>query len=90
MSVDIATEKDRWELIGSISDTFKDIHGIRPHGVDFSEMPIADLSAYSTSLQDNLDNILADERAEIDTACKRIGIDRATYNRWLDDVDIRW
>ena len=59
--LDMTTE--RTELIGMISDTYKDLHGFRPRTVyDFDSMSIQDLEAELDSLSDELSKDMEAER----------------------------
>jgi hypothetical protein len=64
---DISAEFDkRNTLISMYSDTYKEIYGIRPHGVDFSSYTSADI-------KEELDDLRNNERYE------EIGNDNEDY-----------
>ena len=83
------------ELIQTLWDLFKDVHGIRPRGMDYDRWSLTDLEWEVAMLQQSLDDDLRWERAQEDraiNACMDSGAsDIATAMRWLEEAyDMEW
>ena len=83
------------ELIQTIWDLFKDVHGVRPRGMDYDRWPVTDLEWEVAMLQQSLEDDLRWEREQEDraiNACMEVGAsDIATAMRWLEDAyDMEW
>ena len=62
-SIDTGGTRERADLASFISDTFKAIHGFRPHFGDMAEWPLADLRREAQSLEDEVvESIKQDKR----------------------------
>ena len=83
------------ELIQTLWDLFKDVHGVRPRGMDYDRWSVTDLEWEVAMLQQSLENDLRWEREQEDraiNACMEVGAsDIATAMRWLEDAyDMEW
>ena len=83
------------ELIQTLWDLFKDVHGVRPRGMDYDRWSVTDLEWEVAMLQQSLEDDLRWEREQEDraiNACMEVGaIDIATAMRWLEDAyDMEW
>ena len=83
------------ELIQTLWDLFKDVHGVRPRGMDYDRWSLTDLEWEVAMLQQSLENDLRGEREQEDraiNACMEVGAsDIATAMRWLEDAyDMEW
>lgn len=90
------TETDyKNELVQTLWDLFKDVHGVRPRGMDYDRWSVTDLEWEVAMLQNQLENDLRWEREQEDraiNACMEVGAsDIATAMRWLEDAyDMEW
>ena len=83
------------ELIQTLWDLFKDVHGVRPRGMDYYRWSVADLEWEIAMLQRQLEDDLRWEREQEDraiNACMDAGAsDIATAMRWLEDAyEMEW
>ena len=83
------------ELIQTLWDLFKDVHGVRPRGMDYDRWSLTDLEWEVAMLQQSLEDDLRWEREQEDraiNACMEVGAsDIATAMRWLEDAyDMAW
>lgn len=84
------------ELVQILWDLFKDVHGIRPRGMDYDRWSLTDLEFEVAMLQRSLEDDLRHEREEQDraiNACMDCGApDIATAMRWLEQAygDMGW
>ena len=83
------------ELIQTIWDLFKDVHGVRPRGRNYDRWSVTDLEWEVAMLQNQLEDDLRWEREQEDraiNACMEVGAsDIATAMRWLEDAyDMEW
>ena len=83
------------ELIQTLWDLFKDVHGVRPRGMDYNRWSLTDLEWEVAMLQQSLEDDLRWEREQEDraiNACMEVGAsDIATAMRWLEDAyDMEW
>ena len=84
------------ELIQTLWDLFKDVHGVRPRGMDYDRWSLTDLEWEVAMLQQSLEDDLRWEREQEDraiNACMEVGAsDIATAMRWLEDAygDMGW
>jgi len=83
------------ELIQILWDLFKDVHGVRPRGMDYDRWSVTDLEWEVAMLQNQLEDDLRWEREQEDraiNACMEVGAsDIATAMRWLEDAyDKEW
>ena len=78
------------ELIQTLWDLFKDVHGVRPRGMDYDRWSVTDLEWEVAMLQQSLEDDLRWEREQEDraiNACMEVGAsDIATAMRWLEDA----
>ena len=81
-------------LVNCISDMYKSLNGFRPRAWNFDEMSLEELQevynglcAQSKREYEWEQEQEAQEEAEIAALCEEQGIDRATYDRWMADVD---
>lgn len=90
------TETDyKNELIQTLWDLFKEVHGVRPHGMGYEKYSVADLEWEVAMLQRQLEADLRWEREQEDraiNACMDCGAsDIATAMRWLEDAyEMEW
>ena len=87
------TYKD--ELLQTLRDLFKDVHGVRPRGMNYDLCSITDLQSEVATLQRMLDEELRHQRKLEDAAinaCMDCGAsDIATAMRWLEEAyDMEW
>ena len=84
------------ELVQTLWDLFKDVHGVRPRGMDYDRWSLTDLEWEVAMLQNQLEDDLRWEREQQDraiNACMDAGAsDIATAMRWLEDAydDMGW
>ena len=83
------------ELIQTLWDLFKDVHGVRPRSMDYDRWSLTDLEWEVAMLQQSLEDDLRWEREQEDraiNACMEVGAsDIATAMRWLEDAyDMEW
>ena len=83
------------ELIQTLWELFKDVHGVRPRGMDYDRWSLTDLEWEVAMLQQSLEDDLRWEREQEDraiNACMEVGAsDIATAMRWLEDAyDMEW
>jgi len=84
------------ELIQTLWDLFKDVHGVRPRGMNYDRWSLTDLEWEVAMLQNQLEDDLRWEREQQDraiNACMDAGAsDIATAMRWLEDAydDMGW
>lgn len=83
------------ELIVTLWDLFKDVHGVRPRGMNYDRWSVTDLEWEVAMLQNQLEDDLRWEREQEDraiNACMEVGAsDIATAMRWLEDAyDMEW
>ena len=83
------------ELIQTLWDLFKDVHGVRPRGMDYDRWSVTDLEWEVAMLQQSLEDDLRWEREQEDraiNACMEVGAsDIATAMRWLEEAyDMEW
>lgn len=92
------TDLNRDDLISAISDTFKDIHGVRPRFFNFNAMSIAELEKEADRLYAQAREHFAEEEVRQAESAKQfearvaelvtIGAgDRETALRWLMEAD---
>jgi len=90
------TETDyKNELIQTLWDLFKEVHGVRPRGMGYEKYSVADLEWEVAMLQRQLEADLRWEREQEDraiNACMDCGAsDIATAMRWLEDAyEMEW
>ena len=90
------TETDyKNELIQTLWDLFKEVHGVRPHGMGYEKYSVADLEWEVAMLQRQLEADIRWEREQEDraiNACMDCGAsDIATAMRWLEDAyEMEW
>ncbi len=87
------TYKD--ELLQTLWDLFKEVHGVRPRGMNYDLCSITDLQSEVATLQRMLDEELRYQRKLEDDAinsCMDCGApDIATAMRWLEDAyEMEW
>ena len=83
------------ELIQTLWDLFKDVHGVRPRSMDYDRWSVTDLEWEVAMLQRQLEDDLRWEREQEEraiNACMDAGSpDIATAMRWLEDAyDMEW
>ena len=83
------------ELVQILWDLFKDVHGVRPRGMNYDRWSVTDLEWQVAMLQNQLEDDLRWEREQEDraiNACMEVGAsDIATAMRWLEDAyDMEW
>ena len=78
------------ELIQTLWDLFKDVHGVRPRSMDYDRWSLTDLEFEVAMLQRSLEDELRWEREQEDraiNACMDAGAsDIATAMRWLEEA----
>ena len=78
------------ELVQTLWDLFKDVHGVRPRSMDYDRWSLTDLEFEVAMLQRSLEDELRWEREQEDraiNACMDAGAsDIATAMRWLEDA----
>jgi len=79
------------ELIQTLWDLFKDVHGVRPRGMDYDRWSLTDLEWEVAMLEDDLRWEREQEDRAIN-ACMEVGAsDIATAMRWLEDAyEMEW
>lgn len=88
-----ATYKD--ELVQTLWDLFKEVHGVRPRGMGYEKYSVTDLEHEVARLQRSLEEEIRHEREMEDRAinsCMDCGAsDIATAMRWLEDAyEMEW
>tara|TARA_R100000329_G_C7540936_1_gene190960 strand:- start:290 stop:562 length:273 start_codon:yes stop_codon:yes gene_type:complete len=83
------------ELVQTLWDLFKEVHGVRPRGMNYDRWSLTDLEWQVAMLQQSLEDDLRWEREQEDraiNACMEVGAsDIATAMRWLEDAyDMEW
>ena len=87
------TYKD--ELIQTLWDLFKEVHGVRPRGMGYEKYSVTDLEHEVARLQRSLEEEIRHERdmedrainSCMDSGCPDIG----TAMRWLEDAyEMEW
>jgi hypothetical protein len=83
------------ELMQTLWDLFKDVHGVRPRSMDYDRWSVTDLEWEVAMLQKSLEDDLRWEREQEDraiNACMDCGAsDIATAMRWLEDAyEMEW
>ena len=83
------------ELIQTLWELFKDVHGVRPRGMDYDRWSVTDLEWEVAMLQKSLEENLRWEREQENraiNACMDVGAsDIATAMRWLEDAyEMEW
>ena len=83
------------ELIQTLWDLFKDVHGVRPRSMGYDRWSVTDLEWEVAMLQQSLEDDLRWEREQEDraiNACMDCGAsDIATAMRWLEEAyDMEW
>ena len=90
------TETDyKNELVQTLWDLFKEVHGVRPRGMGYEKYSVADLEWEVAMLKRQLEADLRWEREQEDraiNACMDAGAsDIATAMRWLEDAyEMEW
>ena len=90
------TETDyKNELVQTLWDLFKEVHGVRPRGMGYEKYSVADLEWEVAMLQRQLEADIRWEREQEDraiNACMDCGAsDIATAMRWLEDAyEMEW
>jgi 5-carboxymethyl-2-hydroxymuconate isomerase len=90
------TETDyKNELVQTLWDLFKEVHGVRPRGMGYEKYSVADLEHEVAHLQRQLEANIRWEREQEDRAintCMDAGAsDIATAMRWLEDAyEMEW
>ena len=90
------TETDyKNELIQTLWDLFKEVHGVRPRGMGYEKYSVADLEWEVAMLKRQLESDLRWEREQENraiNACMDCGAsDIATAMRWLEDAyEMEW
>ena len=87
------TYKD--ELLQTLWDLFKEVHGVRPRGMGYDLCSITDLQSEVAHLQRMLEEEIRHEREMEDRAIKACmdcgASDIATAMRWLEDAyEMEW
>tara|TARA_R110001606_G_scaffold385523_2_gene549079 strand:+ start:786 stop:1055 length:270 start_codon:yes stop_codon:yes gene_type:complete len=87
------TYKD--ELLQTLWDLFKEVHGVRPRGMGYDLCSITDLQSEVAFLEHMLEEEIRHEREMEDraiNACMDCGAsDIATAMRWLEDAyEMEW
>ena len=85
----------RDEMLQTLWDLFKDVHGVRPRGMGYEKYSVTDLEWEVAMLQRSLEDDLRWEREQEDraiNACMDCGAsDIATAMRWLEEAyDMEW
>jgi len=93
-SIIAAADSIRSDMLSYYSDFYKDVHGIRPRGEYLHFWTAQDFQDEIDSLRryDSLDEeweaeCARDRQERRDATCARLGIDSATYARWMADLD---
>lgn len=87
------TYKD--ELVQTLWDLFKEVHGVRPRGMGYEKYSLTDLEWEVAMLQNQLEAEIRWEREQEDraiNACMDCGAsDIGTAMRWLEDAyEMEW
>jgi len=87
------TYKD--ELLQTLWDLFKEVHGVRPRGMGYEKYSLTDLEWAVAMLQNQLEAEIRWEREQEDraiNACMDCGAsDIGTAMRWLEDAyEMEW
>ena len=85
----------RDEMLQTLWDLFKDVHGVRPRGMSYEKYSVTDLEHEVARLQRSLEDEIRWEREMEDraiNACMECGAsDIATAMRWLEEAyDMEW
>jgi hypothetical protein len=85
----------RDEMLQTLWDLFKDVHGVRPRGMSYEKYSVTDLEHEVARLQRSLEDEIRWEREQEDraiNACMDCGAsDIATAMRWLEEAyDMEW
>ena len=85
----------RDEMLQTLWDLFKDVHGVRPRGMGYEKYSVTDLEHEVARLQRSLEDEIRWEREQEDraiNACMDCGAsDIATAMRWLEDAyEMEW
>lgn len=83
------------EMLQTLWDLFKDVHGVRPRGMGYEKYSVTDLEWEVAMLQRSLEDEIRWEREQEDraiNACMEAGADDiATAMRWLEDAyEMEW
>ena len=83
------------EMLQTLWDLFKDVHGVRPRGMGYEKYSVTDLEWEVAMLQRSLEDEIRWEREQEDraiNACMDAGADDiATAMRWLEDAyEMEW
>jgi len=83
------------EMLQTLWDLFKDVHGVRPRGMGYEKYSVTDLEWEVAMLQRSLEDEIRWEREQEDraiNACMDCGAsDIATAMRWLEEAyDMEW
>lgn len=78
------------EYVDILWDLFKDVHGVRPRGMDYGSWPVEDLHDEIVRLQRSLDAQLERERAEqaaMYDSIMAVGCpSQEDADRWIEDA----
>ena len=85
----------RDEMLQTLWDLFKDVHGVRPRGMSYEKYSVTELEWEVARLQRSLEDEIRWEREQEDraiNACMDCGAsDIATAMRWLEEAyDMEW
>ena len=88
-------QNHRDEMLQTLWDLFKDVHGVRPRGMGYEKYSTTDLEHEVARLQRSLEDEIRWEREQEDraiNACMDCGAsDIATAMRWLEEAyDMEW
>jgi len=83
------------ELIQTLWDLFKEVHGVRPRGMGYEKYSVTDLEHEVARLEQSLEEEIRHEREMEDRAinsCMDSGCpDISTAMRWLEDAyEMEW
>jgi len=83
------------EMLQTLWDLFKDVHGVRPRGMGYEKYSVTELEHEIAHLQRSLEEEIRHEREMEDRAinsCMDCGCrDIGTAMRWLEDAyDMEW
>ena len=83
------------ELVQTLWDLFKEVHGVRPRGMGYEKYSVTDLEHEVARLQRSLEEEIRHEREMEDraiNACTACGAsDIGTAMRWLEDAyEMEW
>ena len=79
----------RWALLSCISDAYKDLNGVRPHGM-FSDQSVTDLFATRDRIYDMVSEDIARERREAEELAARIAAAEAHPKGIVFDTAEEW